>query len=100
MYKNYYVYIMSNSHNTVLYIGVTNDIERRISEHKSGLISGFTKRYNCNKLVYFETFNDINQAIDREKQLKGWKRDRKDALIDAVNKERRNLSGDSSLRSE
>ena len=100
MYKNYYVYIMSNSHNTVLYIGVTNDIERRISEHKSGLISGFTKRYNCNKLVYFETFNDINQAIDREKQLKGWKRDRKDALIDAVNKERRDLSGDSSLRSE
>ena len=91
---------MSNSHNTVLYIGVTNDIERRVSEHKSGLISGFTKRYNCNKLVYFETFNDINQAIDREKQLKGWKRDRKDALIDAVNKERRDLSGDSSLRSE
>ena len=91
---------MSNSHNTVLYIGVTNDIERRVSEHKSGLISGFTKRYNCNKLVYFETFNDINQAIEREKQLKGWKRDRKDALIDAVNKERMDLSGDSSLRSE
>ena len=100
MYNNYFVYIMSNSHNTVLYIGVTNDIERRVSEHKSGLIFGFTKRYNCNKLVYFETFNDINQAIDREKQLKGWKRDRKDALIDAVNKERRDLSGDSSLRSE
>ncbi len=100
MYNNYFVYIMSNSHNTVLYIGVTNDIERRVSEHKSGLISGFTKRYNCNKLVYFETFNDINQAIEREKQLKGWKRDRKDALIDAVNKERRDLSGDSSLRSE
>ena len=100
MYNNYFVYIMSNSHNTVLYIGVTNDIERRVSEHKSGLISGFTKRYNCNKLVYFETFNDINQAIEREKQLKGWKRDRKDALIDAVNKERMDLSGDSSLRSE
>ena len=100
MYNNYFVYIMSNSHNTVLYIGVTNDIERRVFEHKSGLISGFTKRYNCNKLVYFETFNDINQAIEREKQLKGWKRDRKDALIDAVNKERMDLSGDSSLRSE
>ena len=92
--------MMSNSHNTVLYIGVTNDIERRVFEHKSGLISGFTKRYNCNKLVYFESFNDVNQAIDREKQLKGWKREKKDALIDAVNKERMDLSGDSSLRSE
>ena len=64
---------MSNKNNTTLYTGVTNEIERRVSEHKSGLIPGFTKKYNCNKLVYYEVFSDINQAIDREKQIKGWK---------------------------
>ena len=99
---------MSSLNNSTLYIGVTNDIERRVSEHKSGTISGFTKKYNCVKLVYYECFSDINQAIDREKQIKGWNRKRKDELIDTVNKERIDLLAylnssneiDSSLRSE
>ncbi|MDY6276935.1 MAG: GIY-YIG nuclease family protein [Bacteroidales bacterium] len=92
MYNTYYTYIMSSSNNSTLYIGVTNDLERRVAEHKSGSGSVFTRKYHCHKLVYFETFSDIDQAIAREKQLKGWKRERKDALIDSVNKERRDLS--------
>ena len=91
MYNQYYVYIMSNKNNTTLYTGVTNEIKRRVSEHKSGLIPGFTKKYNCNKLVYYEVFSDINQAIDREKQIKGWKRSKKDELIDNYNKNRDDL---------
>ena len=67
MYKTYYTYIMSNKNNTVLYIGVTNDIKRRVEEHKSGQIAGFTRKYNCHKLVHYEIFSDINQAIEREK---------------------------------
>ena len=92
MYNTYYTYIMSSCNNSTLYIGVTNDLERRVAEHKSGSGSVFTRKYHCHKLVYFETFSDIDQAIAREKQLKGWKRERKDALIDSVNKERRDLS--------
>jgi putative endonuclease len=92
MYNTYYTYIMSSSNNSTLYIGVTNDLERRVAEHKSGSGSVFTRKYHCHKLVYFESFSDIDQAIAREKQLKGWKRERKDALIDSVNKERRDLS--------
>ena len=92
MYNTYFTYIMSSSNNSTLYIGVTNDLERRVAEHKSGSGSVFTKKYHCHKLVYFESFSDIEQAIAREKQLKGWKRERKDALIDSMNKERRDLS--------
>ena len=92
MYNTYYTYIMSSNNNSTLYIGVTNDLERRVAEHKSGSGSVFTRKYHCHKLVYFETFSDIEKAIAREKQLKGWKRERKDALIDSVNKERRDLS--------
>ncbi len=92
MYNTYFTYIMSSSNNSTLYIGVTNDLERRVAEHKSGSGSVFTKKYHCHKLVYFESFSDIEQAIAREKQLKGWRRERKDALIDSVNKERRDLS--------
>ena len=92
MYNTYYTYIMSSCNNSTLYIGVTNDLERRVAEHKSGSGSVFTRKYHCHKLVYFESFSDIEQAIAREKQLKGWKRERKDALIDSVNKERRDLS--------
>ena len=83
---------MSNQNDTVLYIGVTNNIERRIQEHKSGLIPGFTQRYNCDKLVYFETYSDINQALDREKQLKKWRREKKDWLIKTLNPKRTDLS--------
>ena len=72
--KSYYVYIMSNQSNSVLYIGVTNDLIRRVYEHKNKLIEGFTKRYNLNKLVYFECVENVNVAIAREKQLKGWRR--------------------------
>ena len=104
MYNAYYTYIMSSLNNTTIYVGVTNDLERRVSEHKSGLIPGFTQKYNCKKLVYFESFSDIEQAIAREKQLKGWVRKKKDALIDSMNPERKDLAAewniDSSLRSE
>ena len=82
---------MSNKNNTVLYIGVTNDLKRRVEEHKSGLIPGFTRKYNCHKLVHYETFSDINQAIEREKTLKGWIRKRKDELINMYNPEREDL---------
>ena len=91
MYNTYYTYIMSSNNNSTLYIGVTNDLKRRVAEHKSGSGGTFTAKYHCHKLVYFETFSDIEQAIAREKQLKGWKRVRKDELIDSVNKERKDL---------
>ena len=91
MYKTYYIYIMSNTKNTVLYVGMTNDLKRRVEEHKSNSIPGFTQRYCCHKLVYFETYSDVDQAIYREKQIKGWLRIKKDELIDSTNKERRDL---------
>ena len=93
MYKQYFTYILSNKSNSTLYIGVTNDLERRVSEHKSGLIPGFTQKYNCNKLVYYETFSNVEEAIAREKQLKKWSRSKKDWLIDTKNKERVDLAG-------
>ena len=83
---------MSNKNDTVLYIGVTNNIERRVKEHKSGLIPGFTQRYNCDKLVYLETYSDINQALEREKQLKKWRREKKDWLIKTLNPNLTDLS--------
>jgi len=91
MYKSYYTYIMSNRFDITLYVGVTDDLERRVLEHKTRQFPGFTKKYNCEKLVYYESFSDIDQAIDREKQIKGWRRERKDELIDKVNKERIDL---------
>ena len=94
MYNTYYVYMMSSNSNTVLYIGVTNDLLRRVREHKNGISGGFTFKYSCHKLVYYESFSDIEQAIGREKVLKGWKRFRKDALIDTINPERRDLYED------
>ncbi len=80
-----YIYIMTNKNNSVLYTGVTDDLVRRKAEHAAGQGSVFTSKYNCTKLVYFEYFPDINQAIIREKQLKNWKRDWKIALIEKVN---------------
>jgi len=73
--KEYYVYILASKRNGTLYIGVTNNLKRRIYEHKEGLIEGFTKKYNINELVYFEVTSDINSALTKEKQLKKWKRD-------------------------
>ncbi|HSW93351.1 MAG TPA: GIY-YIG nuclease family protein [Gammaproteobacteria bacterium] len=78
--KNFYVYILSNATRT-LYIGVTNNLERRMYEHKNKLIDGFTKKYNLTKLVYYETTESIIEGIYREKQLKGWLRSKKIELI-------------------
>lgn len=83
--NNYYVYIMANVGRNVLYIGVTNNLARRIAEHRSGLVEGFTKRYRLHALVYYETMGNINDAIHREKQLKRWRREKKDALIESLN---------------
>ena len=85
---------MSNTSNTTIYIGVTNNIERRVTEHKLGLIPGFTQKYNCTKLVYYETYSDINQAIEREKKLKKWRREKKDWIISTLNPEKNDLSID------
>ena len=81
----YYVYILSNWNDSVLYIGVTSDLKRRLYEHRNHLVDGFTARYNVHKLVYFEYTNDVRSAIDRKKQLKGWRRDKKNALISRAN---------------
>ena len=89
--KQYYVYILA-SKSRVLYIGVTNDLERRVFEHKQKLIKGFTAKYNVDRLVYYELFENIRDAIAREKQIKGWLRDRKVAMIEAMNPRWRDLS--------
>jgi len=88
----YYVYILTNSSNNVLYVGVTNDLERRCYEHKQKLIKGFTQKYNVDKLVYFEVFDSIELAIFREKQIKGYSRSKKDKLINEFNLEWKELS--------
>ncbi|WP_179007917.1 GIY-YIG nuclease family protein [Winogradskyella forsetii] len=84
-YHQYYVYILSNKKNGTLYIGVTNDLERRMIEHKNKLVEGFTSKYNLNKLMYFESFQYVNDAIKREKQLKNWNRQWKIDLIEEAN---------------
>ena len=83
--KTYFVYIVINKPKGTLYIGVTNDLERRISEHKKKLIKGFTSQYNLDKLVYYEDFNDVSEAIACEKKIKGWVRQKKIALIESKN---------------
>jgi len=89
--NQYYVYIMTNRSKT-LYTGVTNDLMRRVYEHKNKMVEGFTKKYNITRLVYFEETNDIQSAIMREKQIKGWLRNKKIALIESVNQEWKDLS--------
>jgi len=89
--KQYYVYIMTNVGNTVLYVGVTNDLIRRVYEHKERLVDGFTKKYNIVKLVYYEVFEDIENAILREKQIKAGSRQKKIQLINSLNREWRDL---------
>ena len=83
--RTYFVYIMSNISRTVLYVGVTNNLERRVQEHKTLSIRGFTCRYKCTDLVYYEDTNSIFEAIEREKQIKKWRRDKKEALITKLN---------------
>ena len=89
--KEYYVYILTNFHRTVLYIGVTNDVLRRVRQHQAKKNEGFTSKYNVDILVYYEKYQDVNNAIRREKQLKGWSRAKKDALIATKNPEFKDL---------
>ena len=93
----YYVYILASPSGT-LYIGVTNNLERRMFEHKQHVVKGFTSKYDVDRLVYFECFTDIRDAIAREKQLKGWRRDRKIALFERVNPSWVDLSKDWFIR--
>jgi putative endonuclease len=93
----YYVYLLTNINNTVLYIGVTNDLERRCFEHKKKKIKGFTKKYNVDKLVYFEKFDFVDMAIAREKQIKGYSRLKKNELIDKFNERWKELYIDSKI---
>ena len=88
----YYVYILSNWDDSVIYIGVTGNLPRRLYEHRNGLAEGFTKKYNVHKLVYYENTSDVYIAISREKQLKGWSRKKKNELITKVNPEWKDLS--------
>ena len=92
MKKKGYIYFVTNTYNQVLYTGVTNSLVRRSAEHGEHQGSSFTQKYNCDKLVYYEVFPDIEQAIAREKQLKHFKREWKDQLVNAVNPEWRDLS--------
>lgn len=85
MHRQYFIYIMTNKYNNVLYTGITSDLERRIYEHKTKEIPGFTSRYGINKLVYFEVFEEVNDAIVREKQIKGGSRRKKLLLVDRNN---------------
>jgi putative endonuclease len=91
MDRHYYLYIMTNKNNTVLYTGVTNDLKRRVYEHKHRMCQGFTKRYNIVKLVYYEVFQDPYYAIAREKQIKGGSRKKKIELINRVNSKWKDL---------
>lgn len=83
--KKGYVYILTNTNNTVLYTGVTSDLVKRVYEHKNKMVQGFTEKYNLHKLVYYEVFDDMMNAITREKQIKGWLRRKKIALIEKTN---------------
>jgi putative endonuclease len=89
--KEYCVYIMTNAHNTVIYSGVTNNLARRVYEHKNGLGGIFTKKYNVNKLVYYEVGDNVNAALAREKQIKGGSRKKKIDLVNSVNPEWKDL---------
>uniref|UniRef100_UPI004025CADF GIY-YIG nuclease family protein n=1 Tax=Candidatus Fimenecus sp. TaxID=3022888 RepID=UPI004025CADF len=95
--KDYFVYILTNNSNDVLYVGVTNNLGRRLVEHKQHLVEGFTDEYNVTKLVYYERSGSVTDAIAREKQLKGWTRKKKFQLINSVNSELKDLSEEYSL---
>ena len=96
----YYTYVLTNKGRSVLYVGVTNDLERRIYEHKNHLIPGFTDRYNVDRLVYFETTSDIKVAIEREKEIKGWTRKKKEKLIFSQNPQWKDLALEQKIRFE
>jgi putative endonuclease len=90
--KSYYVYILASPRNGLLYVGMTNSLPRRLEEHQNGEIEGFTKKFGIHKLVYYEVFEDVLNAISREKQLKRWTRAKKNALVEKVNPEWADLS--------
>ena len=92
--KTYWVYILTNQNHTVLYIGITSELEHRIYQHKNKQTKGFTEKYNVEKLIYFEETTDPMSAIEREKQLKGWTRKKKETLINRVNPKWDDLSID------
>jgi putative endonuclease len=91
MSNQYYIYIITNKYNTVLYTGVTNDLQKRVYEHKSKLIEGFTKKYNVTKLVYYEIFDNAYTAISREKQIKAGSRQNKIDLVNSINPDWKDL---------
>ena len=90
--NQYWVYMVTNRWKNVLYTGVTNELFRRMWQHKNKAFPGFTKKYNCDRLVYFEEYGEIDQAIAREKQIKGWTRARKNALVERMNPEWKDLA--------
>jgi len=90
----YYVYIMSNWNDKVIYIGATSNLEKRVYQHKNKTMEGFTKKYNVNKLVYFEDTTNVKEALEREKQLKKWSRQKKNDLINSMNPNWNDLSND------
>ena len=90
----YYVYILTNWDDSIMYIGVTGDLERRLYEHKNHLVKGFTEKYNVCKLVYFESTTDVRAALEREKQLKKWRREKKNTLVETINPTWSDLSED------
>ena len=92
MNRQYYVYLMTNKNNTVIYTGVTSDLKKRVYEHRLKFVKGFTKRYNIEKLIYYEIFDDPYNAISREKQIKAGSRQKKINLINAMNKAWKDLS--------
>ena len=83
--KTFYVYILTNKYNNVMYVGMTNNLTRRLYEHKNELVDGFTERYHVHKLVYYESTGDPVSAITREKEIKGWTRAKKNALVESKN---------------
>ena len=89
---NFYVYILTNWNNKVMYVGMTNNLERRMYEHKNKLVDGFTKKYNVNKLVYYEHVTDVRAAIAREKEIKKWRREKKNRSVMTMNPEWKDLS--------
>ncbi len=88
----YYVYLLTNKNDKVMYVGITNNLERRVHEHKTKMVPGFTEKYNVNKLVYFEETHDVRTAIAREKEIKKWRREKKNNLVVTVNPEWKDLS--------
>jgi putative endonuclease len=92
MTGTYYVYLLTNWNNKVMYLGVTNNLERRLYEHKNKLVNGFSAKYNVNKLVYFEETQDVTAAIAREKEIKKWRREKKNQLVNRVNPDWKDLS--------